>query len=151
MKILLPLEENNKNYNYFIKHLSFKKLLDYNKNYNYWGNIPIEVEHLECLYDIYQPGMKFIDLGCGVGNVLRYAKNIGYDVTGIEFNEKFKEHLTNYDVLYQDVRKIDFNLLRKFDVIYSYKPLKNDFKEFIEKVKSYMKREAYLITPTFNI
>lgn len=146
----LVREENNKNYKSFINHITKKKLLDGSKEYENWGNIPIEVEHLEQLYNLYEEGKSFIDLGCGVGNVLRYAKNIGYVTRGIEINTSYKKYLKNYNVSFIDITKMDLKELNNYDVVYSYKPLKGEFKEFVKKVKRNMKSGATLITPHFN-
>lgn len=148
MKLLL--EENRKNYKSFVQFLTRKRLLNGSKNYNHWGNIPIEVEYLEPLYNIYEEGKSLIDLGCGAGNVLRYAKNIGFKVKGIEFNEDFKGILKHYDVDFIDIRNMDLTVLSNFDVVYCYKPLKKGMSKFLIKIKENMKQNAVLITPYIN-
>ena len=141
---------NNKDYNNFISLINRKELIDTKKTYDYWGNIPIEVEYLEPLYEIFKSGMTFIDLGCGAGNVLRYAKNVGFKVKGVEFNLDFKPHLRAYDVEFMDVLDFSIDEIIKFDVIYSYKPLKFEFDKFIHDIKNALPKNSHLITPYFN-
>ncbi len=142
---------NNREYLLFIQYLEFKGLIDKKRNYNFWRNITINSSSLHPLYDIYKPKMKFLDLGCGAGNVLRYSSNIGYDVTGVEFDKNLTKYLGNYSYICQDITKLDKSYFNDFDVIYSYRPLKDTFKDFINIVIQNMKKNAYLLTPTFNV
>ena len=146
----LSREENRENYNYFLRQLTAKGLIDRDRSKEHWGNIPIHVMEIECLYDIYEEGMRLIDLGCGAGNIIRYASFIGYEVKGVEFDTRFEEHLLRYDVEFVDIRKLDLNILSEYDVVYSYKPLKEEFPKFIEGIKKHMKEGSHLITPEYS-
>lgn len=143
--------ENTEDYLMFIKFITLKGLTDRDRKKPYWGNLPITVNKLKGLYHVYKPNMKFLDLGCGVGNVLRYAKNIGYDVFGVEFNEELTRYLGDYNFIIKDITKLEDNFYSDFDIIYAYRPLKNEFESYINKVVNNMKSGSYIFTPTFNI
>ena len=148
---MLNKEENKQDYLNFIKHLETSNLADTNDKLDYWSNIPIDYDNLYQLYIPFQPGFKFLDLGAGCGNVLRFAKNIGYEVYGVEFNESYIPYLQDYNYKQADILTLDDSFYQEFDVIYSYRPLKDRFDEYIDKVVSNMKHKSYIITPTYSI
>lgn len=127
-----------------------KALFNYERGLNFWSNIPIQSTEINQLYKYYFKGAKFLDLGCGIGNVLFYAQNIGYDVTGVEFNADYEIYLKPYKYIIQDIRNIQPNFLKQFDVIYTYKPLKDDFSKFVDFLNCHKKKEAILITPFYG-
>ena len=132
----LSLEENNKNYKFFLSVIAKEGLIDRNREYSYWANFPVDVKELECLYNFYVPGMSFIDLGCGAGQVLRYARHIGYKTKGIEFDKKFETVLTNFDVDFINLKEMDLRQLEMYDVVYCYKPFKKGLDDFLKQVKT---------------
>jgi len=141
-------EENGIDYIKFLNKVRNLNLID-NTNYDeYYGYITIHKSELECLYDIYKEGMTFLDLGCGAGNVLRYANNIGYNVTGVDFNKELLKYANNYKTIECDLRDLDCNEYKKYDVIFSYRPLKGvEFNNYIKKVFNCMNKKSYLLTP----
>ncbi len=143
--------ENIEDYNYYLKILIEDNKVDYSSDLNYWSNIPINDKSLHLLYRAFEDGYKLIDLGCGCGNILRFANNIGYDVTGIEFNNEYEEYLKPYNYYIQDITLLDNDFYEKFDVIYIYKPLKYGFKEYVNHIVSNMRIGSYIITPTYMI
>ena len=147
----MKINDNILDYNRFLISIDRYELFNYDKTLNYYGNIPINVEELKCLYDIYKPEMKLLDLGAGIGNVLRFTNNIGYDVTGIEFNPDFEKYLKKFNYSIKDIKELGVSYFKNFDVIYSYKPLKDDFEEYLNMVISGMKSGSYLLTPDFKI
>lgn len=147
----MDFKSNELKYNEYIKTIKEEGMVDNSRELPYWGNIPIKSFYLNPLYEIYKPGYKFLDLGCGVGNVLLFAKNIGYDVFGVEFNYKYLNHLKGYKHLHYDITKLDGNFYNDFDVIYSYKPLKENFNNFLEDVISNMKENSFLLTPQHKV
>lgn len=88
---------------------------------------------------------KFLDAGCGIGNIMVLAKEIGFDVHGLEIDPKTiakaKEvfphihgHIEKYNILtYKDYGK--------YDVIYYYQPLRDKDREvrFELRVENQMK------------
>ena len=124
-----------------------KDLINQDRDSKYWGFIPVRYSLLSPLYNIYTKGSKFLDLGCGNGNVLRYAKNIGYDVTGVEIDKSFEKYLTDYNYVINNIELLDNDFYKNFDIIYSYIPIKEGKCNYINKLVNCMKVGAYLVTP----
>ncbi len=101
--------------------------------------------------------LKFLDCGCGIGNIMMLAKRIdGYkSVVGIEYDSATykvaKELLSQYSddindkVIHNDL--LDFRGYGKFDVIYYYEPISDVKKrnEFCKKLANNMKAGAVVI------
>ena len=78
------------------------------------------------LYDI-NNDFKFYDLGCGVGSVLYFLKKIGYkNPTGVEMNLDLKKYHNDLDVIYGDLLELDLSFLRDANIIYLYRPIKDE-------------------------
>jgi SAM-dependent methyltransferase len=96
---------------------------------------------------------KFLDCGCGVGNVVMMAQYAGFDAYGIEYDEKtlkrgqrlFKQFRLDPKKLFQgDI--LEYPDYHKYDVLYGYCPLSDREKEhlFENKLKLDMKVGALL-------
>jgi len=140
-------QKNILEYKDYLLRLRNIGLINKNKELDHWGNYPIKYPYLRPLYTIFKSGFKFLDLGSGAGQVLKFASNIGYEVTGVEFDKKLVS--LHSSTIFKDIREIDFSFYKDFDVIYSYKPIKNDdeFKLYLETVASSMKLSSYLLIP----
>ena len=134
-------------YRFFIKYLEIKNLIQKDSLLPYWGNFPSCHVHLKTIYNNVEPQMKFLDLGCGTGQILRFAKNLGAQVTGIDFEPNFFELLSEYDCDCADIRCLPNSFYRCFDFIYMYRPIKDGFYEYVCHVGSNMKLGALLFTP----
>lgn len=143
----MDFKENKKNYENYIKNNRFT----YNRDDNNFGYIPLPSAKLKNINDYYEEGFKFLDLGCGPGNILNFANNCGYDVTGVEFDPTFKDSLKDFNHLIDDINNLPEEFFSDFDFIYSYVPLKNGFKDFLNKVINNMKVNSYLFIPSYNI
>jgi SAM-dependent methyltransferase len=97
---------------------------------------------------------KFLDAGCGVGNIVMMAYTFGFDAYGIEYDVKtlnrgkrlFKQFDINADRLMRgDILK--FNNYADYDVIYTYNPMQdgNLERKFEAKVLREAKIGAVLI------
>lgn len=140
-------KDNVIDYLLYTESMTQKGLIDNNvdQKSEFFNNIIIDVRFLKDLYKIYQPNLKFLELGCGVGNVLRFAKNIGFKVTGIEINQNLiqnTEEVINMDILNYPVENY-----KDYDVIYIYRPLKNGYDDYINLIIENMKEGSILITP----
>lgn len=147
----MTLGDNCRDYRLFSMELGKQGLIDLDRTKGYWGNILVNDVYLNVLYQIYKPEMKFLDLGCGAGNVLRFASNIGYDVTGVEFNPELTKHITSHKVITEDITKLDLEFYKDFDVVYAYRPLKDNLNSYLKTVSDNMKLDSYLVTPDFKI
>lgn len=142
------LSENGIDYIKYLNTVRGLGLID-NTNYiDYHGYITAHKDQLKGLYDIYKEGMSFVDLGCGAGNVLLYAHNIGYDVVGVDFNESLLKHV-EYKTICADLNKLEPDFYKDFDVIYCFRPLTDEnLKPYLNKVIACMKSGSYIMTPT---
>lgn len=93
------------------------------KDKGYFKELPSNELAEDLLEEYYKPGFKLLDIGCGIGNILKLGNEIGYQSTGIEVNEKMKKYHNGLDVIYGDALEIDFRFINKFDVIYLYRPI----------------------------
>jgi SAM-dependent methyltransferase len=98
-----------------------------------------------------KPGARILDIGCGYGRLLRPLKNLGYEVTGIEQNEKIAENnrQNGFDcVLPVESQKITepFELLIFSHVIEHFSP--SDLLEFLNHYLSKLKQGGHVIIAT---
>jgi len=75
---------------------------------------------------------KFLDAGCGLGNILIAAQAIGFDAHGIEFDSKtFKlanklfNGAAGVTPTIEKANMITYDKYDKFDIIYYYVPIRN--------------------------
>jgi len=89
----------------------------------YFGHImsPIVAEKL--LMEYYKPGYKLMDIGCGLGNILRLSNYIGYKSWGVEINDKLSKYHDGLNVIYGDVLNIDLKFIKDFDILFLYRPI----------------------------
>jgi protein-L-isoaspartate O-methyltransferase len=98
-------------------------------NNNYYPNASFSLlrflARLRSIQKLCGPGSSFLDVGCGLGNKVWIAQELGFDAYGIELNKKYAEIACAYvgpgRVLCQDgVTYPDYS---KYDVIYFYNPM----------------------------
>ncbi len=147
--IKIEYRDNKELYNSYIKYIDSEKITDYSEYPEHWSNIPVNVEWLKFLYRYYKDDMFFVDLGCGSGQVLRFAKNIGYNVEGIDIDD-YKELNKELNFKQKDIRKI--KSFSKWDIIYLYEPLKGDHLDsLISKIINTSKEGALIVTINYFI
>lgn len=140
---------NSADYVEYIAYLKEEGVLNYDRTTKNWGNLPIEWPLLGCLYDIYKEGFTFVDLGCGAGNVLRYAQNAGYEVAGVEYDKTLFKYLEPYNYFSNNIEDLSPEFYKDYDVIYSYCPLKDGQRDYINSIIEHMKPGAYLVLPFY--
>jgi len=94
-----------------------------NKKTGYFKHITSPILAEKLLIKYYKPGFKLLDIGCGMGNILKLAEEIGYGATGIEINKKLSKYHSELDVVYGDALYMDLSFINKFDIIYLYRPI----------------------------
>jgi 2-polyprenyl-3-methyl-5-hydroxy-6-metoxy-1,4-benzoquinol methylase len=127
-----------------------------------FGNIPysyIEIlaKELEIiqrrLYKKLRRKPKFLDIGCGIGNLVMLASFLDYEAAGLEYNLKtyrVAKKLCNITLPDSKIIKGDMRTFKhysEYDVLYCYQPIA-DYKkmdEFTIKLAEEMKSGAYVI------
>ena len=139
----------------------------------YWPYIPSYNSGLvEALLSIPgdKEGMKFMDLGCGIGNIMSLAALMGYDAYGVEYDHITHGYATQAAWLFKlhtylgcewndglgfsnkvflgDITKTESKWnLNSMDVIFMYNPIRHHptMKSVLEEVIEVMKEGAHLI------
>ncbi len=90
---------------------------------------------------------RFLDVGCGFGNVMLFAEQMGFDVYGIEKDEaSISRALKFFDrsqIINEDIKT--FDKYKEFDVVYFFCPLTEGEREFEEFLEDQIRPEAILI------
>lgn len=92
---------------------------------------------------------KFLDIGCGIGNIVLLAHEIGFDAYGLEYDEKIydiakgivgKDHIFLGDMT-------SFRRYGEYDVLYYYQPMVNldAMDKFGKRLVRVVKPGAYVI------
>lgn len=92
---------------------------------------------------------KFLDIGCGIGNIVLLALIVGFDAHGLEYNKKIYEVakglIGKHRVFKGDM--LDSKRYGEYDVLYYYVPIANCkvMDRFAGKLARAMKRGAYVV------
>lgn len=129
-------KKSNKDYYCFIPSRNFIEIID------------ILYKVKEQLHIWHSPPIKFLDCGCGIGNIMLIAETVGYEVYGIEYEKatcKIARDLTwkpctvrgkkkNSSIICDDVTT--FEHYADYDVVYYYSPILKHSKrtQFREKL-----------------
>lgn len=95
---------------------------------------------------------KFLDIGCGIGNIALLASGIGFNAYGLEYNEKIyniaKGVMGGSRVFKGDMTS--FKGYDKYDVLYYYSPMANTeaMAKFVKRLAKEIKCGAYVIPYT---
>ena len=89
----------------------------------------------------------FLDVGCGIGDKMMIATEMGYEAHGIEVDEVLFRIADKYLHNVQHVDAFEFNDYDKFDVIYMYRLYKDEekLKQLRDLIKSKKKETAIFI------
>jgi len=93
-----------------------------NNKRGYFGHIPSSSLSVNIIENWSKPGYNFLDIGSGVGNILRVAKEMSMNVDGLEVNKELEKWNQGLNVYYVDVLKSNFDF-SKYDLIYLYRPI----------------------------
>lgn len=124
------------------------------------------IEVIDILYKVKEqlctPPLKFLDCGCGIGNIMLIAEAVGYEAHGIEYEKatyKIAKDLTstwnsrtvkgkkkNKSIIHGDVAT--FKHYADYDVIYYYSPILKHSKrtQFREKLAGNVKVGSIVIS-----
>lgn len=127
--------------------LSKKRGIRPNKE-GYFEELPSRDLAEELLTKYYKPGFKLLDIGCGIGNILKLGNAIGYESTGIEINRGLEKFHRGLNVIYGDILIMpNYNFFKQFDVIYLYRPIEplNKCDRLFEILYQYCKPTVVII------
>jgi SAM-dependent methyltransferase len=95
-------------------------------------------------------GKKILDIGCGMGDLLDYAKRKKCDTYGVEYSEDTREYLTkNQHTVFNSINDV----VGTFDLIFAFDLIEHvyDFSSFLEKCKMHLSKNGYLIILTGDV
>lgn len=148
----MDFEENRNDYIKHVSELEGRGFLNKDLNMGHYGFIPTSTSYLISLYAIFKSGMNILEVGCGYGNIIRFAKNIGFIATGIEYDDTICEYLekeTNYAYLKQDARTLTKGQIQEYDVVFCYSPINEGRKGFLNGLVDKLKAGQYILLPAF--
>ncbi len=91
--------------------------------------------------------LKFIDIGCGFGNVMLFAEQFGFSVYGLEKDEASLEIARDFfephQLIEEDLRT--FPRYSEFDIIYYFCPLTEGEREFERYLEEEIRPQTILI------
>jgi len=126
-------ETYSKYYNLLYKDKNYKEEFDYiNGIINKYSN---------------RDSKTVLDIGCGTGKHLKFFKDIGYDITGVDLSENMIKEAKNY--LSQDdgllcSKASEFKIDKKFDIVISlfhvmsYQVLNTELRSLFKNVKEHL-------------
>jgi 2-polyprenyl-3-methyl-5-hydroxy-6-metoxy-1,4-benzoquinol methylase len=123
----------------------------------HFGFIPSHTQRiLDTLYRLslyvgskYRRQYRFLDIGCGIGNIVLLASMVGFNAYGLEYNEKIysmaKRMMGPHRIFKGDMNK--FTEYNQYDILYYYQPIcqNKTMLEFAKKLAKVMKCGAYVI------
>jgi len=105
---------------------------------------------------------KVIELGCGVGNYIRYLSGRGFEATGVDISEKAidiarelaQKAGVTCEFIAADVLGDMSEIKRKYDFVYDWELLHHIYPEdrnkYIENVHKLLKREGHYMSVCFS-
>jgi len=151
------LSEAVRSYIRFISH-SYKIENHYKSRagVNHFGFVPADTISISyTLFRLYHQmesergKHKFLDIGCGIGNIVLLAHEIGFDAYGLEYNRKIynvaKGIIGKDRIFLGDMTS--FRGYGEYDVLYYYQPMVNfdAMNKFAERLIKAVKPGAYVI------
>lgn len=109
------------------------------------------IDHLRKREDNkYYTKYSFLDAGCGFGNIMMMAAEVGFKPYGLEIDERLITHAKRVNYHWRNIRHKDilkYTRYGQFDVIYYYCPFCNGKlqQKFEERVEDQMKVGAILM------
>lgn len=86
----------------------------------------------------------FIDIGSGIGDIVRYVDSLGLNSEGVEIDNTLKKYNTDLNIHFKSAFNHDYS---KYDIIYLYRPMesKNSMDRLFTKLSSDIKKDTIII------
>ena len=114
------------------------------------GNNWLKIQSQKVKFGIiqkYMPSGKLFDLGCGWGHFLLTAKELGYDIYGVEISKHLFEYCTkDLNLPVEDRNLFDMDETKQFDVLTMWDVLEHidDADKFVEKCSKLVRKGGYM-------
>ena len=135
----------------YISHTDSKRNL-FEKAYHIVRNISLK-RKLKLIKSFASTGNTLLDIGCGTGDFLAVAKNHGWDVSGVEPNDKAREiaNSKTNNTVYNSAALFDFSE-ESFDVITLWHVLEHlpRLEDHLSQLKKLIKPEGVIIIAVPN-
>lgn len=122
------------------------------KNFDYRVNT-VAKKKVDKLEKLNSSKGKLLDIGCGAGDFMLAAKNSGWNVTGIEVNEKAYAYGANKLGLkiFKDLKRDEFN--DEFDVVTLWGVIEHlkDPVSIMKLCQQYLKKDGMVVLETHNL
>lgn len=130
----------------FPKHFGF---IPTSLHYNIIDTLLLLYNHIKHTAHGEKHPIYFLDIGCGIGNIVKIADFIGFWAYGLEYNTKIynvaKKLIGKHNAIKGDM--LTFKNYHKYDVLYYYQPMPdyNLMQDFAIKLAKKMKVGTYVI------
>lgn len=114
------------------------------------GNNWLKIQSQKVKFDLiqkYAPAGKLFDLGCGWGHFLLTAKELGYDIYGVEISKHLYEYCTkDLKLPVEDINLFDMDESKQFDILTMWDVLEHidDADAFVEKCGKLVRKGGYM-------
>jgi SAM-dependent methyltransferase len=114
----------------------------------HWG------KQLRLIRKKYGVSCKLLDIGCGAGYFLVYARSLGFEVEGVEPSNKLRKSAQDYGLTIHESIDVAMAGMGKYDIITMFEVIEHiphgDLSSFIQKASSLLASDGTILGTTPN-